>query len=39
VRENKILLVDLSEKTTGGRRGKDNVREWKILKFFIYIWR
>jgi hypothetical protein len=27
VRENKILLVDLSEKTTGGRRGKDNVRE------------
>jgi hypothetical protein len=26
-RENKIVLVGLSERTIGGRRGKENVRE------------
>jgi hypothetical protein len=36
-KENKIVLVDLSEETLGGRRGKENVREWKILKQPIYI--
>jgi hypothetical protein len=30
--ENKIALVSLSDGTMGGGRGKENVREWKILK-------
>jgi hypothetical protein len=31
-RENKIILVSLSEGTIGDERGKENVREWKLLK-------
>jgi hypothetical protein len=29
---NKIVLGSLSEGVTEGRRDKENVREWKILK-------
>jgi hypothetical protein len=36
-RENKIVLVGLSKGTMGGRRGKEDVRERKILKQSIYI--
>jgi hypothetical protein len=32
VREDKIVLVILSERVMGGGKGKENVREWKILK-------
>jgi hypothetical protein len=30
-RENKIVLVSLSEGTMGGGRGKENVKGWKTL--------
>jgi hypothetical protein len=32
MRENMIVLVGLSEGTVGGRRGKENIKEWKILE-------
>jgi hypothetical protein len=37
-RKNKIVLISLSEGTTGDGRSKENFREWKILKQHIYIW-
>jgi hypothetical protein len=37
-KENKIVLVILSEGTMGGETGKEDVREWKVLKQPIYIW-
>jgi hypothetical protein len=37
VRENSILLVGLSEGTKGGGRGKEKVREGKILKPHLYM--
>jgi hypothetical protein len=30
--------MGLSEVTIGGERGKENIREWKILEQPIYIW-
>jgi hypothetical protein len=36
-RENKIVLVSLSEGAMGGGREKENVTEWKILNQPIYI--
>jgi hypothetical protein len=36
--ENKIILVGLSEGTIGGKREKENLREWKILKQPIDMW-
>jgi hypothetical protein len=35
--EKKIVLVGLSKGTMGGRRGRENVAEWKILKQPMYI--
>jgi hypothetical protein len=41
-RENKIVLVSLSEGATGGGRDKESVKEWdkkrKILKQPSYMW-
>jgi hypothetical protein len=36
--EHKIVLVSLSEGNRGCGRGKENVREWKILKQPTYMW-
>jgi hypothetical protein len=37
-RENKIVLVSLSEGAMWGESDKQNVREWKILKQSSYMW-
>jgi hypothetical protein len=33
----KNKIVDMSEETMGGEKGKDNVRDQNILKYLIYI--
>jgi hypothetical protein len=37
VREREQDFISGSEATTGGGRGKENVKKWKILKHPIYI--
>jgi hypothetical protein len=37
-RDNKIVLVSLSEGSTEDSKWKENVREWEILKQLIYVW-
>jgi hypothetical protein len=36
--QRKQYCISLSEGAVGGEREKENGREWKMLKQYIYIW-